>query len=200
MLIEEKNLRILTDPGMYTTEQDDLKDIDVILITHDHADHLHVESLKSIIKNNPDVKIFTNKTVGVNLGKENISFELLEHGNNINVKSVIIEAFGDKHAVIYPGIPQYANTGYFIAEKFFYPGDAFTDPKKYVDVLALPVAGPWLSIQEAIDYAILIKPKKCFPVHDGLLRKTGGSTHAIPIQVLTPLGIEFIVPDKPMKF
>jgi L-ascorbate metabolism protein UlaG (beta-lactamase superfamily) len=202
LLIEEKGLRVLTDPGMYSTRQDDVKGIDVVLITHDHPDHLHIESLKTVLKNNPQAKIFTNKTVGKMLDKENISYDILEHGSSKNINSVLIEAFGKKHEVIYPSIPQSDNTGYFIANKFFYPGDAFTNPEKHVEVLALPVAGPWLSIKDAVDYAKLIKPKKCFPVHDGMLKSPGGTTHRIPIHILTPLGIEFVVPEenKPMEF
>lgn len=58
------------------------------------------------------------------------------------------------------------NTGYFIDEKLFYPGDAFTDPGRPIDVLALPVAGPWVKISESVDYALALKPRTVFPVHD----------------------------------
>lgn len=47
LLIEEEGLRILTDPGSYSTRQNDVQNIDVILITHEHPDHLHIESLKN---------------------------------------------------------------------------------------------------------------------------------------------------------
>jgi len=54
LLIEEDGVRTLTDPGGYT----DLdvvvrqsRNIDVILITHEHADHIHVPSLKRLLEN-----------------------------------------------------------------------------------------------------------------------------------------------------
>jgi len=72
LLIEEKGLRILTDPGSYSTAQNDIKNIDVILITHEHADHMHIPSLKNCIKNNPKARIITNKGVAKMLDNEKI--------------------------------------------------------------------------------------------------------------------------------
>ena len=190
MLVEVNGLRIITDPGSYSTGQNDVKDIDVVLITHDHIDHLHVESLKNLIKNNPKVRVFTNQGTASALEKEGITFEVLGHGENITMESVLIEGLGEFHAEMYKTIPLSPNTGYFIADKLFYPGDAFTIPGKPVEVLAVPVAGPWMKLSEGIEYAIAVKPKKCFPVHDGIL-KSVGSTDRIPGQILLPLGIEF---------
>lgn len=187
----EEGLRILTDPGSYSVEeQKNVKDIDVVLITHEHSDHLHVDSLKTILVNNSKAKVFTNGEVGKILEKEKIAYEVLEHGNRKEVDGVSIEGFGEHHAEMYRTQVFIPNTGYMIANKLFYPGDALTQPPKAVSVLALPVAGPWLKLSEAIDYAIAVKPKKCFPVHDGILKNIG-STDRIPAQVLSSLGIEF---------
>lgn len=191
LLIEENGLRILTDPGTYSTSQDFIKNIDIIFITHEHQDHLHIDSLKTVLKNNPQAKVITNQSVGSLLDKENIKYELLEKGE-LSEKGVIIEAFGEKHAFMHPSIEPIQNVGYFIANKLFYPGDAFTNPNKPVDILALPVAGPWMKLSEAIDYTKELKPRVCFPVHEGIL-KSPGSTHRIPPTVLEPLGIKFTV-------
>ena len=194
LLIEEKGVRILTDPGSYSVSQDNVKNIDLVLITHEHQDHLHVDSLKRVLENNPGVKIITNKSVGKLLEKENIVYEVAEDGQQFIFEDVLIEAFGKEHAVIYSTLPTVENTGYFIANKLFYPGDAFTNPGKPVDILALPVAGPWMKLSEAIDYAKEIKPNRCFPVHEGIL-KMPGATHKIPPTALESAGIEFIVLD-----
>src|SRR3989344_5644853 len=50
--IEENGVRILTDPGTYSTQQSEVKNIDFVLITHEHADHFHIDSLKALLKNN----------------------------------------------------------------------------------------------------------------------------------------------------
>ena len=41
-----------------------LKNIDYILISHDHYDHLHGESIKLLVQNNPDIKILTGLKTG----------------------------------------------------------------------------------------------------------------------------------------
>lgn len=192
LLIEESGLRILTDPGSYSTAQDEIAGIDIILITHEHADHIHIESLKNILKNNPSVKIYTNSSVGKLLEKEGIRYELLEDKQRKIIKNIAIEGCGDKHAEIHPSFPGVQNTGYLINEKFFHPGDSLYDPKRKVEILALPVAGPWLKISEAIDYAERLKPKVCFPIHDGALKIYGGN-HKVPEIILPKKGIKFVV-------
>src|SRR3990167_7420555 len=42
--IEEQETVILTDPGVFSTLQNEEQGIDIVLITHEHGDHLHIES------------------------------------------------------------------------------------------------------------------------------------------------------------
>src|SRR6185312_9669397 len=64
LVIETKGVRIMTDPGMFSTAQNEEKNIDIVAITHEHGDHFHIESLKAIIANNPAVTVITNSAVG----------------------------------------------------------------------------------------------------------------------------------------
>ncbi|MFH1161829.1 MAG: MBL fold metallo-hydrolase [Candidatus Jorgensenbacteria bacterium] len=194
MLIEEQGLRILTDPGNYTTAQNEVKNIDVVLITHEHADHLHIESLKEVLANNPQAKVITNRGVGAILDKEGIPYTVVDDGKRTTEKGVLIEGLGKDHAEIYKTWKTVENTSYFIGPRLFYPGDAFYNPHRAVEILALPVAGPWCKISECVDYGLLVKPKKCFPVHDGNLN-VYGTYHRIPATVLAENGIEFFVPE-----
>lgn len=184
----------MTDPGMFTDAQNSVTGIDIILITHEHQDHLHIDSVKKILENNPQAVIVTNTAVGKLLDQEGLIYQILEHGQSLKFEQLLIEAFGKEHADIYPAIPKVQNTGYFISNRLFYPGDAFTNPGKPVEILALPVAGPWLHISETIDYALLLKPKIVFPVHDGFL-KFGGPFYAVPKKFIEPQGIKFLEPD-----
>ncbi len=190
LLIKTNGITILTDPGFYTTAQNELAGIDVVLITHEHADHLHLESLQKVLANNPEARVITNTSVAKLLEAENISAEIVDHDATTEYKGVKIRAVGNEHAVIYPGIPLPQNTGYFIDNYLFYPGDALTDPKADIAVLAFPIAGPWLKVSEAIDYVIHLKPKRCFPVHDGGVNTTPYYNTAT--KVLPGEGIEFI--------
>lgn len=100
----------------------------------------------------------------------------------------MITGHGKEHAEIHSSIPRSSNTGYFFDEKFFYPGDAFIDPRKPVDILAIPVAGPWCKIGEAVDYALQIKPRTSFPVHDFV---SIPASRIVPGNILPKHGIEF---------
>ncbi|MBI4023099.1 MBL fold metallo-hydrolase [Candidatus Berkelbacteria bacterium] len=195
LLIETDTKRILTDPGIFTTaEQEAVEQLDAVLITHEHADHLHVESLKRVLAKNPNARVITNAAVGKILAAAGIAFEAIEQRQSTDVNGVSIEGFGDEHAEIYRDYKLVRNTGYMIHDRFFYPGDAFTNPGKPVEILALPVAGPWMRIKEAIDYALALKPTLAFPVHDGILSSVG-SAHTAPEEFLGEAGIEFMIPE-----
>lgn len=194
LLIKTKNLTILTDPGAYSTGQNTLTGIDLILITHEHPDHLHAESLQAVLKNNPNAQVITNTGVGKVLDGLGITYSVVEGRATSTVQDVLIEAFDGKHGELFEEFGQVQNTGYFIDNKLFYPGDSFTNPEKAVDVLALPVAGPWVKIGDAIRYALEVKPRVAFPVHEGMLveGRVGGS-HMAPKVVFADKGIEWIV-------
>lgn len=193
LLLEESNLRILIDPGSYSTVPADTCGIEAILITHEHLDHLELNSLRSILAINISAEIFTNRGVGDILTQSQIPFKLLGHKQKVVIKDVLVEGFGQHHAVIHPAIPNVENTGFLVATKFFYPGDALSYPNNPVEVLALPIAGPWLKLSEAIDYTIKVNPKICFPVHDGMLKSPPGSLFTLSEKVLSRRGIKFIV-------
>lgn len=183
--------RILTDPGIFSMEQHDkVSHADIVLITHEHPDHLHIESLKALLQRAPEATVIVNDSVGELLMKEGIKHHVMKHGDTLDVKGVHLEGIGNDHATIHKSLPHMANTGFFIDNKLFYPGDALTDPKKPVDALALPVAGPWLKISEALDYAAALKPRIAFPVHDGIVPR--GFMYHVLEKVLTEQGIEFI--------
>lgn len=193
LLIEVKGVRILTDPGNYNTTPE-VERVDAILITHEHPDHLHVESLQVVLGKNPAVRVFSHAGVGKILDDAGISYTLISDGEAVVVKGVSIESSGSVHACIHHDLPAVQNTGFYIDETLFYPGDSFHNPKKDITILALPVAGPWMKLEEAIEYAKLIKPKVVFPVHDGMLRQEHqlGPTRRLPTLLLEPLGIKFV--------
>lgn len=192
LLVEEKGLRILTDPGCYSRDFSELTEIDVILITHEHADHLHIPALQELLKKNQWARIYTTEFVKGLLDQEGIACKVLLAGQKVTEKGVVIEAIGEQHALIHSSIPVSTNVGFFINEQFFYPGDALTIPEKKVSLLALPVAGPWLKISEAIDYALAVKPSICFPVHEGILVQPG-MVHRVPGLILEKQGIKWVV-------
>lgn len=185
----------MTDPGIYTVkEHSKLKKIDYVFITHEHSDHYHLESLRVIMEKNPEALIYTNQSVSTLLEREGIYHHLVKDGDTVLIDDgkIAVKGIGHKHAMMHQSIPLSENTGFMFDDIFFYPGDALTNPGQPVDILAFPVAGPWIKISEAIDFALNVKPRICFPVHDTL---RGDSHHRLPGIILPQNGIEFI----PMK-
>jgi L-ascorbate metabolism protein UlaG (beta-lactamase superfamily) len=193
LIIKVGGVTLMTDPGAYSEGQGSVTGIDIILITHEHPDHLHLESLKEVLKNNPEAEVITNAGVGAKLDEANIPYTLLQGRDSAVPRGIQLEAFDAPHEEIYEEFGQVQNTGYFIADKLFYPGDAFKDPERPIDILALPVAGPWCTIGDAIRYALKLQPKKAFPVHDGMfIEGRGALAHRLPGEVLPKHGIEFV--------
>lgn len=192
LVIEADGKRIMTDPGFYTAiGQAKELGIDLILITHEHGDHFHLESLKKILANNSDVKIITNGGVGKLLTEAGIKYEILENKIPKEFFGIEFEAHDCKHEEIFKEIGQVQNTGYFIGKRLFYPGDSFYNPGKPVEILALPVAGPWARVRDFMKYVLDVKPKFCFPVHDGMLTSFVDSAYFVPKMILSKFGIAF---------
>jgi L-ascorbate metabolism protein UlaG (beta-lactamase superfamily) len=187
LVVETNGKKIMIDPGSFTAEEHvKERDIDLILITHEHTDHMSAFSLLEVLKNNPKAVIFTNSGVGKVLDEAGIKYEILPDRTPRDFGGVEIEAHDCKHEEIYQDFGQVLNTGFFIDKRLFYPGDSFFNPGKKVEILALPVAGPWAKVKEAVTYAMEISPEICFPVHDGMLN-TFGSAHQVPEMVLTSI-------------
>ncbi len=179
LLVEEGNARILLDPGSYSTLPE-LENIDAILITHEHQDHFDVPSIKKVLENNPEARIFTNSDIVAKLAAENIKALVLEDAQSTDVKGVRVEGFGTQHALIHPEIPRPKNTGYMVADKLFQPGDSFFVPSKPVEILALPVVAPWSKISEVVDCLQAIKPRVAFPIHDAFLKAGAHPFYKLP--------------------
>lgn len=201
LLIKDNGKVILTDPGAWTIEQNSIIGIDIILITHEHADHFHVESVKQILKNNPKACIVTNSRVAGLLAEENITATILEDNQKETIETIALAGYGREHAVIYPTIPNVMNTGFLIQNRFFYPGDAFTIPDTPVEILAMPMIGPWMKLSESIDWVKEIHPKVCIPVHDGMLSPREW-IYALPHKVFPEWGIAFdaLVPGEAKEY
>ncbi|MCB9812368.1 MBL fold metallo-hydrolase [Candidatus Nomurabacteria bacterium] len=174
LLIELAGKRVLTDPGTFSSGFEDLTDIDLILITHEHADHLHTEALQALIEQNPGVHVVTNGSVGKILAELEIPFAVLAHEQKEQVAGIHLKAYDGPHEEIFEEFGLVQNTGFLLEHgEFFYPGDSYIVPIESVNVLAAPVAGPWCKVANAIRYVLKVAPKTMIPVHDAGLSKAG---------------------------
>ncbi|MEO7617640.1 MAG: MBL fold metallo-hydrolase [Candidatus Saccharibacteria bacterium] len=171
LLIEEAETRLLIDPGAYSTGFEDLTELDGILITHVHPDHVNPEVLAQLINNNPKAALYADEDTVDELAKQDMKLTPAHDGDAFEIKGTKIEVIGSLHAIIHPSWGQAKNVGYKIANRFYYPGDALTVPKGGIEILAIPAVAPWSKISETIDYLIEVKPQFVIPVHDGILAR-----------------------------
>ena len=189
-VVEAKaGIRVMTDPGAFSTLQNEEKNISAILITHEHQDHFNIDSLKKVFGNNPEAIVITQTAIGKILDEAGIKYTKIEDGQSYDLGGVKILGFGDMHAEIYGTYGRVQNTGYMIGS-LCYPGDSFAKPNVQVDILALPVAAPWLKLKDAIDYAKDIKPRVVFSVHDAILSEFASYVPRIVGQFMDESGIE----------
>ncbi len=194
LLLETNGKQILVDPGRFSTEQNTLTNIDIILITHEHADHFHTDSVTAILELNPTAVVVTNKSVATLLESLGVSAHILEGREVETIHGVGLKAYDGEHVEIFEEFGMVQNTGYFVNNEFFFPGDAYTVPEETVNILALPVAGPWCKVSEAINYAKKVNPNVAIPVHDATLNETGKSvTYPHFSRELSSAGILFEV-------
>ncbi len=193
MVLEVGGATLLTDPGSFTDAQNSLTGIDAVLITHEHGDHLHVESLKAVLDNNPTAVVIGNESVA-KLVHEQIAdakVTVVGDGQSTLVKDVTVEGFGKDHAPIYQTMGLVENTAYFVDGTFYFPGDNYHNPGKAVDVLALPVAGPWMKMADAIDFAKALKPRVAFGVHDAMIQPFFRGFIGQALKMFAP-GVEYV--------
>ncbi len=192
LYLKMETLAILIDPGAYAVVPD-LPSVDVLLITHEHPDHFDPEAIKKILVKHKECEIITHAGMRSVLLSLNIPSTLIVGGEVCIRKRVSIERMGNAHACIHADLPLIENCGFYINEEFFYPGDAFIVPEKKVKTLALPVAAPWMRLEECIDYAKVVAPEVVFPVHDGMLRPDRmTATRRIPAMLLEKVGIRYV--------
>ncbi|BAU87073.1 beta-lactamase [Streptomyces laurentii] len=167
--LEKDGRALVIDPGMFT-EEDAALGADVLLVTHEHADHFDEGRLRAALEANPAAEVWTPRSVAEQLtaafpGR----IHTVGHGDAFTAAGFDIQVHGELHAVIHPDIPRVTNTGFLVDDALFHPGDALTVPDRPVETLFLPVMAPWNKISEVIDYVREVRPTRAYDVHDALL-------------------------------
>lgn len=170
--IEKDGKLLVVDPGGWTTNLDSPENLVAIVVTHEHLDHFDPAALGALVAHNPSVVIYAHENITKQFG-DTLSHQAVSAGEKVSVAPFRLEFFGGEHAVIHPSMPVVVNLGVMIDDKIYYPGDSFTLPGRPVEVLALPVAAPWLKISEVMDYLATVRPGMAFPTHDAILSDYG---------------------------
>jgi L-ascorbate metabolism protein UlaG (beta-lactamase superfamily) len=170
--IETNNIRILIDPGKYTFDggrfnlgkmsPNYFNNIDILILTHTHADHYDPEAVIQINKN-PNLKIISNSEVGKDLKQKGIEHIVMGFGDTKSIEGIEFKAYKCDHIV--PAIGLTINDGKNI---IYYVSDSlYKEPDTKADILLVPIGNRNLvmSPEEAAVFTNRLKPKLVIPMH-----------------------------------
>src|SRR5688572_12691525 len=109
VVLEEQGKKLVIDPGEYTDQFGELDNIEAVVVTHIHHDHLHAQHLQSIIAANPKVKIFTTPEASQELGNDH-SVSVKNDDEQL-VGPFKLKFYGAVHNVVHDISPANQNVG-----------------------------------------------------------------------------------------
>src|SRR5450631_1699916 len=193
LLVEARGQRILVDSGVFSPGIDDLTGLDVILVTHQHADHVDLQRLPDLVEINPQARLYAEPQAAAAMEKAGIGAEYTVAGKVLTFGPVEVTAVGEMHALINEALPRVGNLGLVIRAQgepsLFHPGDAYDAEPGQIDILALPLNAPWTASRDTIAFAQRISPRVCIPIHDALLSAVGRGLYLSQVRSFGPDGM-----------
>ena len=182
VLAETDGARILIDPGNLSDAWHSLTDLDAVLATHQHPDHLDPENVPDLLDANRSARVLVEPSIldlvsAGQLPSLGSNAAALPPGEQVAVGDVLVTAVGGQHAIIHRDIPRIGNVGYVLRSEgqpsLFHPGDAYDTVPDGIDIVAVPAYGPWAAMKETIDFVRAVGALEGFPIHDELLSDRG---------------------------
>ena len=165
---------IYIDPVRSSGNYDFLPKADIILVTHEHSDHLDLKLINDLKKQ--ETLVFCNEN-----SVAKVSWAMaMKAGDRQEINSIIIEAVPaynivNERAPGQPFHPKGAGVGYILTiggKRFYIAGDTENTPEmkalRNIDVAFLPMNLPYTMTPKMVaDAATAFKPKILYPYHFG---------------------------------
>ena len=175
LVFELDDYRLLFDPGKFSFAEGRVKpemfsNVNAIIITHIHPDHLDVDVLKEIVKLS-GAPVYTNAQVGEALTKAEVAHTVWNDGD-YELGPFQLKAFAVQHEPLLDSpIPQM--TGFIINGKVLHPVDSMEEALmqyKGIELVLRVTMAPFTTELRVAAFADRLQPKQILPVHDGYAR------------------------------
>src|SRR4051794_14503305 len=110
MLVETDSSRILVDPGVLS-QFDDLRELDAVLVTHQHADHLDVARLALLLQGNRRAALVVDADP-VSAVPDLPEHRVARPGDRLQLAGSTVDVLGGVHAAVYGPVPGCTNAAY----------------------------------------------------------------------------------------
>jgi L-ascorbate metabolism protein UlaG (beta-lactamase superfamily) len=188
VLLSSDSGTTLFDPGFFTFDSgavdlETIGDIQRVLITHEHADHVKPEFVRWLVDRGGDVVVHSNQAVADLLAPHDIEV-VTGDLEGVTFEDVLHEPL--------PNGAQPPNRSYTVDGVLTHPGDS-QQIAGSAPVMALPMIAPWTSATAAVAFAKRIAAPQVFPIHDFFLTASGRAfISGILKNVLAEANIEMI--------
>ena len=177
LMFEFKGMVIHIDPTMREADYKDMPDADLILVTHQHGDHLDITAINHILKK--DCEAVMTPVCLENLEDFNQAV-IMKNGDKKTIKGIQIEAIPaynieHKRNNGTPYHPKGEGNGYILTfgdTRVLVAGDTENIPEikalKDIDIAFLPMNLPYTMTPEMVaDAAKAFRPSILYPYHYG---------------------------------
>jgi L-ascorbate metabolism protein UlaG (beta-lactamase superfamily) len=186
------------DPGAYSDLDHALDGVQAILVTHVHADHLDVARAAA-----SGLPVWGPPEALTPLADAGVPSELLHpvaDGDELEVAGFGVRAIGEWHAIVHPDIPRFRNVSYLVDGAVLHPGDAHPPAPGPLEMLLVPVSGPWAHTDAAIDWVRELAPRIAVPIHDAMASAIGQALVLSLLTRLTTADVRTPAPGEPVAF
>lgn len=194
LVLNKDGVKLLIDPGSITFgagfKVEDFADIPAFLLTHSHPDHLDPQNAKALMEGK---KVYGNSDVVNQLKGMGVEAIEIHDGEEFEVEGYKIKAIDLPHCKMQDGTDGPPNTGFLIDGVLFHPGDGDIAPEGVkADDLALPIAGPTITLDGALKFATDVEAKIVIPIHYDYFKndpeefKKMAQEKGIEVRVLAP--------------